>query len=233
MTILKDINEALSSLQQPRINTIESSSDGTSIIMTSLANQLSNLISIDTGWQSQNKVKDVAIEESFEGVDCYDLTEIDDFSNIENLFIWDVKTQLRLHQVSYDRYLYEKTREVQRTNKTYCFAGNKILFSTPYTEETILRFVYKSDTFVKKADGTYTREYLLDNDESIFPNYLIVQGLRWKWYDNKNLPNTDRERALFYDMMDKYENRDRANMIIDFSDAELPRRTEDQGVRYE
>lgn len=237
MTILKDINQSLASMQQPQITTLESTSDATSILMTSLANQLCNLISIDMGWQAQNRVLEINIEENFEPVSEYCLDDIGDFSNVESLFIWDEGTQQKILQVSYDRYLYEKIRNVQSVYKTYCFSENKILFSQPYTGQTTLSFVYKTNGFVKSYDEetectSYLTEFTSDTDEHVFDSYLVIQGLRWMWYDNKNLPNMDRERVKFYEMMDKYQNRDKANMLVDFTGDE-PTNIQDEGVRYE
>ena len=111
------------------------------------------------------------------------------FSFIKNRTIWDRSSRLPIVG-PLDGEDWQMLKAVVSTGPRYQYRlrGNHLLINPIPTAGLSWYFEYGSKNWILGADGTtYKQFFTLDTDTLLFPEDLVLMGLRWRWKKEKGL----------------------------------------------
>lgn len=239
MNIVEIINQALDELSQPNIKTIETTSDATAILMRALASKMANEITVDYKWSKLTKFYSF---EMLQGVQDYDLSLIEDYSNIESVYLWDATNNIKMQQASLDRELYNKVNAVTDVFRKFIFTDGKIRFTSAFDSDTTVYMYYFDRNSVKRTtpaeiEGdpdviTYHRRFNTDTDTFLLDDMLLVQALVASFKEKNQLSGWQNEQSQYIDLLNREKDKDAKSFVVNFGNPDSPYKSEDNGYLF-
>lgn len=148
-------------------------------------------------WEQLVKLQTFATVASQESYSIDTIVTDSDWASFIGNTMWD-RTNLReCLIVDYARYQWLKSglgtsAGIDRNISQY--GGSLYIYPTPTSADT-LAFYYKSNYWIASSGGTAQADWLADTDTSLFPEYLLQLGLRFKLLQANGLPYEDEYQA--------------------------------------
>jgi hypothetical protein len=140
------------------------------------------------------------------------------FRYIKNQTIWDRTDQLPVTGPM-SAQEWQALKAVVNTGPHYQFRirGGKLLSNPAPPAGHTWAFEYVSKNWILQVDGTtYLQFFAADTDTILFPDYILLQGLRWVWKREKGFDYSEDFRS--YELMLKDAlGRDGGKPVLDMS----------------
>jgi len=110
------------------------------------------------------------------------------FAYIKNNTIWDRDLRLPVYVIDGTDWQQVKAIEVTGPRYQARIRGGKLLCNPVPAAGNTWAFEYISENWILGADGTtYSQYFNLDTDTFLFPEKILMMGLRWRWKKEKGL----------------------------------------------
>ncbi len=110
------------------------------------------------------------------------------FSHVRHNTMWDRTETLPVFVIDSVDWQAEKGFAITSPHYQARIRGGELLAIPTPTAGNTWAFEYKSLNWILGADGTtYSQYFNLDTDTVLFPEELLLRGLRWRWKKEKGL----------------------------------------------
>lgn len=106
---------------------------------------------------------------------------------------WETTTRLEVYgPLTEQEWMVTTTMQVQPTRYSFKIDGQN-LWIYPYSSTATFTFMYFS-RFSVLTGTTYTEAYTLDTSQSLLPDRIVLQDVKWRWKAAKGLPYAEDAR---------------------------------------
>ncbi len=143
------------------------------------------------------------------------------YRSILNNVLWNRTLQLPLFgPLTPEQWQAQKARNVTGLQNQYRIRGDHLILLPAPTAGHVLAGEFVRRYNVVPAAGTVpTKEfYTADSDFSIFPDQLLLAGLRWRWKREKGLPYAE-DKARAFSMQGNYELKTGTKPVLSMGDG--------------
>lgn len=188
MTLLELIQQATDEMGLPRPSSIVGLDQPTPRQYLAIANRVGRDLMRVADWSALTSLAEITLAD---GTDTYALPS--DYDRWIYNTHWDHNNHWALigpETAQRDRWRRESTISVTGPRKTFRLIGGQLRFyPVPATSDDghTITFEYVSKNWAASSGGTPQASFAADSDTCLFPDDVMVMGIKWRWKSEKGL----------------------------------------------